>query len=96
MPAAHSRQTALISMAADESIDPGTITFYSPDGRKILIIHDDGRLERGDGFANDDQASVAFFNCLSNSLPTFLNSLRQRCEIADAYLAQARGHVTTH
>ena len=84
----------IINSVAD--LPAGSITFHNPEGKPILIILPDGRLQRGEAFATNDEASVAFFDCISAALPSFISDLRHRCEIADAYLARARGQATTH
>lgn len=59
-------------LAASQS---GVFSIYDPDqpysirfsnnGSATLTITPDGRLERGAGFATNDEASNAFFDCLS-------------------------------
>jgi hypothetical protein len=63
-------------------------TFISANCGPILIIKADGRLVRGDGFRTDDEASVAFFDCLAQHLPTYLAALRERAETAERKLAE--------
>ncbi len=62
----------------------GTIMFNT-DAGTALIIHPDGRITRGEGFANDDAASVAFFEVLSKVLPTFISTLRTTARTLAAY-----------
>lgn len=53
----------------------------------VLTITPDGKLVRGEGFASDDAASVAFFDVLSKYLPCFVTELRARAERAEAEAA---------
>lgn len=59
----------------------------------VLTITPEGKLERGPGFASDDEASLAFFELLSTVFPSWINGLRQRAEKAEAELAELRSHI---
>lgn len=61
---------------------PHNIQFGTARGT-VLIITADGRLERGEGFATDDEASVAFFEVMSSCFYTWISDLRQRAEKAE-------------
>lgn len=69
---------------------PKTIAFLTGNDL-ILTITPDGRLERGPGFATDDAASLAFFDCLALNLPSWIGDLRARAESAEAELSRLRG-----
>lgn len=55
---------------------PQNIMFHGESGETILTIMHDGKLVRGAGFASDDTASVAFFDCLSRILPEYLSKMK--------------------
>lgn len=76
-----------------DSID-AAISFYA-NQQIILTIHPDGRLERGAGFATDDEASVAFFDCLSSYCLGFIAELRQRANEAERQLGECSGGYET-
>lgn len=64
---------------------PGNIIFSMAGIGVVMVIHTDGRLERGPGLS-DDEVSVAVFDCLSQSLPSWMSNLRERAEKAEAAL----------
>lgn len=73
---------------------PGDIRF-STRGGTVLIITPDGRLERGEGFATDDAASVAFFEVMSTCFGSWISVLRQRADKAEAELRWLNFEVPT-
>jgi hypothetical protein len=60
-----------------------------PNGKPILIVHIDGRLEKGAGLS-DDEASQAFIDLLSRQIPGYVASLRERTEKAEAEAERLR------
>lgn len=67
-------------------VTSGSIQFSVASG-VVLTMTPDGKLVRGEGFASDDAASVAFFDVLSKYLPCFVAELRARAERAEAEVA---------
>ena len=47
----------------------GCLQFLTARNKQILVITRDGRLERGEDFRTDDEASVAFIECLESIIP---------------------------
>lgn len=72
---------------------PGDIVFSTGD-KEVLRIRADGGLVRGEGLSNDE-ASAAFYECLSTLLPCWITALRQRAEHAEAELAALRADGET-
>ena len=66
---------------------------FSANGGVVLTIRPDGRIERGPGLS-DDEATVAFVDCLSKYVPCFVAALRQRAENAERELAALKGAFT--
>lgn len=84
---------------SDDTIKDGDIQIYDQTKASImfsvakgtvLTITPDGKLVRGDAFASDDEASVAFMECISKSLPCFISELRARAERAEAELEKLK------
>ena len=59
------------------------LIFNVPAG-SVLIIEPDGRIVRGEAFASDDAASVAFFDCIASHFATAISDLKRRAEAAEA------------
>lgn len=73
---------------------PYSTVFSVAPNRTVLTIHSDGRLEKGEAFASDDEGSKEIFDILSRYFPTYLAQLRQRAERAEAELAALKASLT--
>lgn len=56
----------------------------------VLVLKPDGRLERGEAFASDDETSMQVFDVLSRAMPSWMSALRERAEKAEAELTALR------
>ena len=72
------------SVTTDKSPPSGNITFSVESG-VVLTIKSDGSIVKGDGLS-DDEASLAFFECLSRGVPCWIKALRDRAETAEQAL----------
>lgn len=57
--------------------EPGPISFHA-NGEMLFMLKPDGTIERGPAYRSDDQASVAFLDCLAGFAPSFIAGLRNR------------------
>lgn len=91
-------EVVLEAIEADkgEPDEPSAIVFQAAANKIILTMHADGRLERGDSFASDDEASIEFLNCLAHCSTSFLSQLRERAERAEMALERCRSQGPTH
>lgn len=77
-----------------EPQSPSSLSFsVGPPRGVVFTIRPDGRLERGPGFASDNEASVALFDVLSTVFPSWISGLRQRAEKAEAEVADLRQQI---
>ncbi len=71
-----------------QAFDPAEscMTFSMGSGGVILTFKPDGSIVRGPGLS-DDEATVAFVDCLEKYMAGFIGALRQRAESAERDLA---------
>lgn len=56
---------------------PAWISFVA-NGEVVFALKPDGTIEKGPAYRSDDQASVAFLDCLARFAPNFIADLRNR------------------
>lgn len=71
----------------------GLCQFRAADGRVCLTLYADGRIEKGEGFPDNDAASVAFFDSMARNLAGHLQNRENRVIAAEVEATAHRGRV---